>query len=104
MEKLIEILLLTDQIILELFESEKSAHFRLIKARLDPSDNTLGLIPCSYEVSMRGGVRILLPGPIRPVPLLYSIRTRAIEPFGRGCGFSVTRNATLHSSHDNSGY
>ena len=34
LEKLLEILLLWDQRILELFESGRSAHFRLMKARL----------------------------------------------------------------------
>ena len=71
---------------------------------LDPSDYMLGLIPCRYEVSMRGTVRMLPPGLIRPFSLLQSTRTRVIEPFGRGCGFSATRNETLHSSYDNSGY
>ena len=53
---------------------------------------------------MSGVVRMLVPGPIHPVPLLNSIRTGVIERFGRGYGFSVTRNATVHSCHDNSGY
>ena len=90
-EKLFEKLLLWDQRVLVLVESERSARFRLMKAR-------------RYEVFMRGTVRMLPTGPLRPFSLLHSIRTGAIEPFGRGCGFSATRNETLHSSHDNSGY
>ena len=47
---------------------------------------------------MRGVGRILLPSPIRPVPLLYRIRSGVIEPFDRGCGFSAIRNATIHAT------
>ena len=94
-EKLFEIFLLRDQRILELFESERSAHLRLMKARL-----TLGSISSRFIFVMSWVVRIVPPGTIISDPDHYWIWAGKIKPLDRGFIFLTMKYSAIHFSHD----